>query len=82
MVKLGPRPHQTPAEYAAELSAEFPSQAKDLEMITQVYVENRFGRRTERPGLFEEAEILKARCSAFGALLSRLGPLERLIKRQ
>jgi transglutaminase-like putative cysteine protease len=81
MVKLGPRPHQTPAEYAAELSAEFPSQAKDLEMITRVYVENRFGRRRERPGLFEEAEILKARCGAFDALLSRLGPLEKLIKR-
>jgi transglutaminase-like putative cysteine protease len=80
MVKLGPRPHQTPLEYTAGLTAEFPSQAKDLEKITRAYIENRFGRHRERPGLFEEAELLKARCSAFGALLGRLGWLERLKK--
>jgi transglutaminase-like putative cysteine protease len=82
LVKLGPRPHQTPLEYTAGLTAEFPSQAKDLEKITRAYVENRFGRRRERPGLFEEAELLKARCGAFDALLGRLGWLERLIKRR
>jgi hypothetical protein len=82
MVKMGPRPQQTPMEYAAELTAEFPSQAKDLARITRAYVENRFGRRRERPELFEEAEILKARCSAFGALLQRLGPMGRLLRRQ
>jgi transglutaminase-like putative cysteine protease len=82
MVKLGPRPHQTPLEYTAGLTEEFPSQAKDLEKITRTYVEHRFGRRRERPDLFEEAELLKARCGAFGALLGRLGWLERLIKRR
>jgi transglutaminase-like putative cysteine protease len=71
-VDLGPRPWQTPLEFAAGLAVEFPEQAGAFHHVARSYVENKFGRRG-RLGLFEEAELLKARCSAFGALLKRLG---------
>jgi transglutaminase-like putative cysteine protease len=72
MVGSGPRPQQTPLEFAAVLAAEFPEQAGSFQHIARTYVESKFGRRG-KPGLFEEAEILKARCNAFDALLKRLG---------
>ncbi len=72
MVRLGPRPQQTPLEFAAELAAAFPEQARAFNHIARSYVENRFGRRGNL-GLFEEAELLKARCGAFDVLLTRLG---------
>ena len=72
MVRLGPRPQQTPLEFAAGLAAEFPEQAGSFEHVARIYVESKFGRK-ENLGLFEEAELLKARCSAFDTLLKRLG---------
>jgi hypothetical protein len=71
-VDLGPRPQQTPLEFAGALSAEFPEQSVAFYHVARTYVENKFGRRG-RLGLFEEAELLKARCLAFDALLTRLG---------
>ncbi len=82
MVGLGPRPQQTPLEFAAELAVEFPEQAKSLDDIVRAYVEDRFGRREGKPGLFEEAEILKARCGVYNSLLQRLGPVKRLFSRR
>jgi hypothetical protein len=79
-VDLGPRPQQTPLEFAAGLAVEFPGQAEAFYHVARSYVENKFGRRGKL-GLFEEAELLKARCSAFGALLKRLtlaGVLKRV----
>ena len=78
-VDLGPRPQQTPLEFASGLAAEFPEQAGAFYHVARSYVENKFGRRG-RLGLFEEAELLKARCSAFGALLKRLS-LAGILKR-
>ncbi len=72
-VGLGPRPQQTPREFAFELAAEFPDQAEAIDDITRAYVENRFGHREGKPGLYEEAEILKARHSVYQSLLNRLG---------
>jgi hypothetical protein len=72
-VDLGPRPQQTPLEFAAGLAAAFPEQAGAFYHVTRRYVEKKFGRRESRLGLFEEAELLKARCIAFGVLLKRLG---------
>jgi transglutaminase-like putative cysteine protease len=80
MVKLGPRPNQTPLEYTSGLAAEFPSQAGDIERITRAYVENCFGRSRERPNLFEEAEILKARCNVFDEILKRIGLMGRFLR--
>ena len=82
VVGLGPSPQQTPLEFAAGLAAEFPEHAKALDDITRAYVENRFGRREGRLGLFEEAVILKARCGVYDALLKRLGLARRLFGRR
>lgn len=78
MVGAGPRPEQTPLEFAARLAGEFPEQAEALDDIVKAYVENRFGRKDGRLGLFEEAEILKARCRIYDALLKRLSPVRKL----
>jgi transglutaminase-like putative cysteine protease len=82
LVKLGPRPQQTPMEFAAQLAAVFPQEAKALDDITRAYVENRFGRRESKMGLFEEAEILKARYRVYEALLQRLGFTRKLFGRK
>ncbi|MBA7642378.1 hypothetical protein ES703_50071 [subsurface metagenome] len=81
MVGLGPGPQQTPREFAAELTVEFPEQAKALDGIVWAYVENRFGRREGKLGIFEEAEILKARRSVYEGLLKRLGLVRKLFSR-
>ncbi|HTY81846.1 MAG TPA: transglutaminaseTgpA domain-containing protein [Dehalococcoidales bacterium] len=71
-IGLGPQPHQTPLEFAAALSTEFPAQSADFNHIAKSYIAARFGQKGEA-GLFEEAELLKARCRAYGALIKRLG---------
>ena len=78
LVRLGPRPQQTPLEFAAELAAVFPQETKSLDDIARAYIENRFGGRESKLGLFEEAEILKARYRVFDALLQRLGITRKL----
>ena len=81
MIKLGPKPQQTPMEYAAELAAVFPEQASYFNHVARVYTENQFGRRG-RLGLFEEAELLKARCRIFDAILTKLGLYSILFHRR
>jgi transglutaminase-like putative cysteine protease len=75
MVNLGPRPQQTPLEFAAELGAAFPQEAGDVDHIARVYANSRFGGKQSRLGLFEEAEVLKARCRVYSRFLGRLGIL-------
>ncbi len=77
IVGLGPKPQQTPLEFTAMLAAEFPEQVKNLDNIVRAYTENRFGRREGKPGLYEEAAILKARCDVFDGLLRRQSPIKR-----
>ena len=72
LAKIGPRPQQTPLEYTAELTSEFPPQAEALNKVMQTYVEKRFGGREGRLGLMEEAELLKSRRDAYNAILKRL----------
>ena len=78
MVKHGPRPQQTPLEYTALLEAEFPEQAKEVQEITQAYLERRFGGREAKIGLFDEARILKARRSIFEKIMGRLSQVEKI----
>jgi hypothetical protein len=82
MVKLGPRPQQTPLEFATALATVFPQETKALNHIVQAYLENRFGRREGKLGLFEEAEILKARCLVYDVLLQRLGTIGKVFSRR
>jgi hypothetical protein len=70
LVKLSPKPQQTPLEYCAQLASLFPQQAKAIDHIVQAYLESRFGRRP-RSGLPQEAELLKSRVDVYHALLKR-----------
>ena len=80
MNNMGPRPQQTPSEFAAELAMSFPQEAEDINKIARVYVENQFGHRG-RLGLFEEAELLKARRRVYDAILKRLGFIRLVLRR-
>jgi hypothetical protein len=80
LARLGPDVSQTPSEYAAALGTVMPERAEELNIITRAYVNARFGRATP-PGLFEEAEILKARYQVYSALLDRVGFMRRFFRR-
>ena len=80
VVQLGPSPSQTPAEYANMLEKVMPEQTGNIETISRAFIETRFA-RAGKPNLFEEAEILKARCGVYDALLGRFGFLRRFLDR-
>jgi transglutaminase-like putative cysteine protease len=82
MVGLVPAPQQTPLEFAVSLSKVFPEQAAALDVITQSYMDSRYGGKGGKPGLAEEAEILKARRLVYDTLIQRLSPLRRLFSRR
>jgi len=71
LVKLGPKPQQTPLEYCAQLTSEFPQQAKAINTIVQAYLERQFGRR-EKLELPLEWQLLKSRRDVYDALLEYL----------
>lgn len=73
MLGLGPKPQQTPLEYAAILAAEFPEQTRNLDDIARAYVENRFGRKDRQPEPGQAVRVLKARRGVYESLLKRLG---------
>jgi hypothetical protein len=78
---LGPRPQQTPLEYAAALTSRFPLQARAIDDIVQTYIESRYGRRVSL-GLFKETKLLKSRCLVFDALLKRLSLFQKLSQKR
>jgi transglutaminase-like putative cysteine protease len=80
MMKIGPRPQQTPLEYATVLAAEFPEQDREIREITQAYLERQFGGREGKLDLFNEARLLKARRSLFAKLMGRLTQLEKMFR--
>ncbi|OGO06440.1 MAG: hypothetical protein A2Y92_00165 [Chloroflexi bacterium RBG_13_57_8] len=80
MLKISPKPNQTPLEYAVILAAEFPERAKEVNEITQAYMERRFGRGEGKLDLFNEARLLKARCSLFGKMMGRLTRVEKIFR--
>jgi transglutaminase-like putative cysteine protease len=80
MVKIGPRPQQTPREYAAVLAAEFPERSEELEEITRAYMERQFGGRKGKLDLFNEAKLLKARIRLFGNITDRLNQIDRVFR--
>lgn len=73
MAGLSPRPQQTPLEFAEELKAALPEEADAVNNLMRVYLENRFGHRAGKPGLYEEAQILKERRAVYEMLLRRIG---------
>ncbi len=77
LVGFAPAPQQTPLEFADSLGEVFPQEAKALNYITQAYLVTRFGGRSGKPSMSEEAEILKARRLVYNALLQRLDRVRR-----
>jgi transglutaminase-like putative cysteine protease len=73
MAKIYPRPQQTPLEFAAELRAALPDEAESIDRLVQAYQENRYGHREGKPGLIEEAQVLKARNVVYENLLRLMG---------
>jgi transglutaminase-like putative cysteine protease len=80
MMKIGPRPQQTPLEYATVLAAEFPERTTEIREITQAYLEREFGGREGKLDLFNEARLLQARRSLFSKLISRLTQVEKMFR--
>jgi transglutaminase-like putative cysteine protease len=80
IIKLGPRPQQTPLEYATALTAEFPEQAGEVQDITWAYLERQFGRRQGKLDIYNEARLLKARRSVFKKIMSRMTQVEKLFR--
>jgi hypothetical protein len=80
MIKIGPRPQQTPLEYSAVLAEEFPERAGEIQEITRAYLERRFGGRDGKLEIFNEARLLKARHKLFDKLMSRLTQVEKVFR--
>jgi transglutaminase-like putative cysteine protease len=80
MIKISPRPQQTPLEYSAVLAEEFPERAGEIQEITQAYLERQFGGRQGKLDLFNEARLLKARRNLFDKLMTRMTQVEKLFR--
>jgi transglutaminase-like putative cysteine protease len=80
MIKLSPRPQQTPLEYSSTLAEEFPDQADEVHEITRAYLERQFGRRKGKLDLYSEARLLKARRGVFEKIMSRMTQVEKLFR--
>jgi transglutaminase-like putative cysteine protease len=81
IAKLGPKPQQTPLEYASKLTSEFPLKAEDIDNIIQTYVQSRYGRKGKL-GLLKEGALFKSRCTVFLVILKRLGLFQKLSRRR
>jgi hypothetical protein len=75
---MSPEPQQTPQEFAAALSAEYPDQGEAFNDIARTYAETRFGRKEGKLELYEEARVLKSRRNAYNPLMRRMGWLVKL----
>jgi hypothetical protein len=76
LVKLGPRPQQTPLEYCARLTSVFPLQAEAIGNIAQIYQERRFAQRKEL-GVQSKESLLQSWRKLYPVLLTRLFPWRR-----
>ncbi len=75
MNHLVPVSQQTPREFSSHISGIIPQESQNLDLIIRAYQEKRFGPDKGRPGLYEEAEILKARVRVYNAMLQKKGSL-------
>jgi hypothetical protein len=72
---------QTPLEVSSQIAEIIPEQAKNLEFLVRSYLDKRFGPEKGKPGLYEEAEILKARVQVYNAILGKKGKIQRFLWR-
>jgi len=71
LVRLSPKPQQTPLEYCAELASVFPLQTKALDDIVQAYIESRFSHRKEL-GRWQKWRLKESWRGVYPVLLKRL----------
>lgn len=71
LVRLSPRPQQTPWEYYARLTSVFPQQAESFDCIVQTYVERRFSRGKELD-IWQKGRLRKSWNSVYPTLLKCL----------
>ncbi len=71
LLRLGPKPQQTPLEYCARLTSVFPLQAKALDNIGQAYIERRFSQRKELDN-WQRWRLQKSWREVYPVLLKRL----------
>ncbi|MFC1958667.1 DUF4129 domain-containing transglutaminase family protein [Chloroflexota bacterium] len=71
LLRLGPKPQQTPLEYCARLASAIPLQAEALDCIVQTYVESRFSHRKE-VGSKQRWRLQKSWREVYPVLLKRL----------
>ena len=81
ILRVSPEPQQTPLEFSSRLASVIPEQSKELDYIVRAHLVKRFGPDKGKCGLYEEAEILKARVSVYDALLRRMGIVQKLLGR-
>jgi transglutaminase-like putative cysteine protease len=72
---LIPTPQQTPQEFLKQIAGLIPEQRQNLDLILRQYQANRFGPDKGKPGLYQEAEILKARVMVYNAMLDKRSKL-------
>ena len=72
-----PTSRQTPLEVSSKIAEIIPEQSENLEFLVQAYLDKRFGPDKGKPGLYEEAEILKARILVYNAILEKKGRIQR-----
>jgi transglutaminase-like putative cysteine protease len=75
-VRIIPGPQETPLEFAARIEEYIPEQSEELTKLVKSYIDSRFGPVKGKPGLYEEAEILKARIAVFNAILGKRGKVQ------
>jgi transglutaminase-like putative cysteine protease len=78
MNNLFPSPQQTPLEFSSQIAKIIPEQSKNLDLLVQSYLDKRFGPDKGKLGLYEEAEILKARVLVYNAIIKKKGKIHQL----
>lgn len=71
LVRLNPRPQQTPLEYGSRLTSIFPLQAEAFDCIVQTYIERRFSHRRELDH-WQRGRLRKSWHEVYPVLLKRL----------
>lgn len=79
MNNLVPVAQQTPLEFSSKIAEIIPEQSRDLQFLTRAYLDKRFGPDKGNPGLYEEAEILKARVLVYNAILRKRGRIHKFL---
>ena len=71
LIKVGPKPDETPLEYSVRLALALPTNAQSIDNITRAYVETQFSSRKDLTGL-QKARMQKSWVELCPSLVKRL----------